>query len=377
MEPITLDRSTLERYAACPWQAYVLGLLDTLAALARGERIFAWERKRLDEADPKLIEELRKYAQCGMSSLICDSGVEVHRIIDQAFSESKGDLEKIPEWIEENLPRSRPDIQPQVIIAARHVCDVLADLHISVIGTEIQMEYVLFPETSSRAAVIITQAMDLIGEGREKALHIHDWKSGHKRRTNAEAFESFQAQCAALIVWKQKAYAEVQKIYWWYQETRFGTKAFAKFERGEFHPRLPHLTQEIAFECRMEEAAKLFLADVRECWPMDAKCCWCDAIRWCTLAHVDAQEIAFDERAFIDKLIVDEESVRRRKKAATEWLKSKGPIVGTVAVFQQKKPQARFTGEVAEKQEKRDYTKTVALSEPVSTGDAAIDAFFK
>lgn len=377
MDPITLDRSTLERYATCPYQGYVLGMLDTLAAVEAGERVFDWEQYRLDKADHELIAKLKPFAGRGRSSLVCDSGVEVHRIIETAFKETQGNLEQIPERVEELLSHAKPNIQPEVIKAGRYVCDVLADLHVKVIGVEVQMDYVLFPATEERAAVIITQALDLIAEGREKAIHILDWKTGRKRRTSSETADSFQAQSGALMVWKQKEYAAVNKIHWWYHETRFGTRAYAKFERDEFHPRLPHLTQELAFEIRMEEAAKLFLADVRRCEPMPDTCCFCDAVRWCPEAHIDAAEIAADPAAFIDSLIVTEALVQRRKKAATAWLKAHGPIVGTKAVFQQKKPQARFTGEVTEKETGKDYTKTVRPDAPASTGDAELDGFFK
>jgi hypothetical protein len=375
MNPITLDRSTLERYANCPFAGYVLGLLEALIAQAKGEKLFDWEVKRLAEADPKLIESLTPYVLCGMRNLICETGTEIHKIIDEAFETCKGDLEQIPSWIEDELPKCRPDLQPEVIVAGRHICDILADLHIKVLGTEVQMDFELFPETASRPAVIVTQAFDLIGQGIE-SLHILDWKTGHKRRTNSEAYDSFQGQCGALLCWKQKEYADVRKIYWWYHETRFGTRAFARFERDEYHPRLPHLTQEVAFEHRLEEAAKLLIADCRECWPLDTKCCWCDAIRWCPLAHADAKDIATDPKFFVDKLIVDSESVTKRRKAALEWLKAKGPIVGTKAVFKQKTPQSRFTGELEEIQTGKDYSKTVRVETPASTGDSTIDSFF-
>jgi hypothetical protein len=377
MNPITLDRSTLERYANCPFAGYVLGLLEALIAQAKGEKLFDWEVKRLAEADPKLIESLMPYVLCGMRNLICESGVEIHKIIDLAFETCKGDLEQIPSWIEDELPKCRPDLQPEVIVAGRHVCDKLADLHVKVLGTEVQMDYVLFPETSSRQAIVVTQSLDLVCQGLNNSLHIIDWKTGWKHRTNSEAFDSFQAIMAALLCWKQRAYQSIEKIYFRYIETRTGEEAWAIFERSEVvSPLMPHLTYEIAFEKRIEETAKLMMSDCRVCYPMDKKCLQCDITRWCPHVHVSAKDISDDPKAFIDKLIVDEASVKKRKNAAVEWVKAKGPIVGTKAVFARKTPQNRFTCELEEIQTGRDYSKTIRPETPASTGDSTIDSFF-
>ena len=43
-----------------------------------------------------------------------DGGTVTHELIEKAFKECEGDLERIPDWFVENLPNVRPDIQPQV-----------------------------------------------------------------------------------------------------------------------------------------------------------------------------------------------------------------------------------------------------------------------
>ena len=376
MDNITIDRSRAEQYADCPYQGFVMLCLEVLKAIGDGKKVFQWEKEILDSASDELIDKLTPYVNTSNTSILCDTGTEIHAVIDEAFQACEGNLELIPDWILENLPKVRPDIQPEAIHAGRYVADVLADLHITVIGTELQIEYELFPKTASRPAVVITSALDLLGSGLNNSLHVHDWKTGFKRRSSSETVNSFQAQFGALLLWKQPEYKEVERIHWWYQETRFGSKSYAGYDRHNEHPRLPHLTQEVAFECRIEEAVKLILSNRQDAWPMPQKCCWCDAIRWCPHAHADAKDIADDPKAFVDRVVVMEALLKKHKKAASDWLKGKGPIVGTKYVYDRKAPTNKFTAEFTEKDLDRDYAKPKHIEIPASTGDADLDLHF-
>lgn len=376
MNTITIDRSRAEQYADCPHKGFLILILDVLKAQSENKQVFGWELAIFSSASPELIETLRPYALSGRSSVICEAGTEIHAVIDAAFTECEGDLGRIPEWIVENLPRVRPDLQPEAIHAGRYVADVLADLHIPVIGTEVQIEYELFPATASRSAVVVTCALDLLGAGLHNSLHVHDWKTGYKARSDSETKNSFQAQFGALVLWKQPQYKDVERIHWWYQETRHGSKSYAAFERHYEHPRLPHLTQEVAFECRIEEAVKLILDNRQDCWPMPEKCCWCDVVRFCQLAHAEAKDIAADPKGFVNRAIVMESLLRKYKKAMAEWVKAKGAIVGDKYVFDRKTPTGKFMTDFVERDLDRDYTKPKHIELPSSTGDESIDAFF-
>ena len=367
MKPIILDRTRLEQYANCPFQGYVMTLWDALKAKAEGREVFAWEQERLLNADPELIEMLSAVAQQSIMGKFADCGIEIHALLERAFKECEGDLEAIPEWFVENLPGIKPNIQPMAIRHARHAADMLADYHVAVIGTEVQVSMVLTEETDSTPAIIGTTAIDLLGSGKD-SLHVCDYKTGFKRRSNTETLDSFQAGFIAALLFSQPEYAEINTIHFWYYETMHGTKAYARFDRHAEHPRLPNLTTEMALKGRIREAVKLFEADCRECWPLPDTCAWCDVIRFCPYASIEAKEIADDPSGFVDSMVVMEQRLKAMKKAATAWIKAKGEIAGTKVVFAKKVPQERFTGGFQDKQKPKG---------PAETGVSELDSHFK
>ena len=42
MQPIVIDRTTLERYADCPMQGYLCCLLEAVRADIKGEELYGW-----------------------------------------------------------------------------------------------------------------------------------------------------------------------------------------------------------------------------------------------------------------------------------------------------------------------------------------------
>ncbi len=364
---ITLDRSTLENYAECPQRAYLKILFDALRAEATGKTVFDWEKERIAQADPMLISTLRKAALCGTTNALCDTGILIHEMIEKAFQECDGDTSIIPDWISDNFPKIRPDVQPEAIRAGRFVCDQIADLHVKVLAVEKQISVAV------DEALILTTRLDLLAQGLSNSLHVWDWKTGYKRRTASETHDSFQGQFTAALLWDQPCYANVDVIHYWYMETRFGTRPYARFERNAEHPRLPHLTQKVAFDARISQALTLFASNNQECWPHDEKCCQCDMVRFCAMAHIDAAEISDDPKAFIDKLAYDMASVARRKKAATAWVKAKGAIVGTKVIYDRKRPTDRFTCTLSDIGDGPKSRADVFAG----TGDEELDGFFK
>jgi len=276
------------------------------------------------------------------TSKCCDIGTEIHELIEQAFKACENDLEKIPQWFVDNLPKIRPDIQPMAIRHARHVGDMLANFHVNLLGVEQQLSIVLLPETPTRPAIIVTMRFDLLGSG-IKSLHIADFKTGYKRRTNSETADSFQAQFGAWLLWQQQEYKEIQKVHFWYYETLWGSKAYACYDRDEEHPRLPGLTGQQAIQGRVKESVELFVKNCQDAWPTEDKCSWCGMIGFCKLANMTAKELADNPTSFVDKMIVDEASLKKRKKTATEYVKAHGALKGTKEVWTKKIPTERFT----------------------------------
>lgn len=366
MKPIVLDRTRLEQYADCPCQGYLTMLWEALKAQATGLEVFPWEAERIKDADPKLVEAMKNVALQSTDSRLCECGTEIHDLLKRAFEKCKNDLDIIPQWFVDNLPKIKPNIQPMARRHARHAADMISEYHIDLIALEHQVSLVVYPETETTPAVIVTMRYDLLGSGKGN-LHVMDWKTGFKRRTNREAAESFQAEFGAWLLFQQELYKEINTLHWWYFESMWGTKAYARFDRLEEHPRLPGLTTEKAIQGRVLSTVDLFLKNCKDAWPLPDQCCWCDMIQFCPLANMDAKEIADDPKAFVDWLVVTTELLKRKKATATVWIKAKGSLIGTKVAFTRKTPQVKFTV---------GFEDLAKPKGPARTGDESIDSHF-
>ena len=367
MKPIVLDRTRLGQYAVCPRQAYLTMLWEAIKAKATGLEVFPWEAERIKDADPKLIDRMQIVGLQSTDSRLSECGTEIHNLLKKAFSECKNDLNLVPEWLVKNLPDTKPSIQPMAIRHARHAADMLTEYHVNIIAVEHQVSLVVHPETETTPAVIVTMRYDLLGSGKGN-LHVMDWKTGFKRLTNQEAAESFQAEFGAWLLFQQEPYKEINTLHWWYFETMFGTKAYARFDRLEEHPRLPGLTTEKAIQGRVMSAVDLFMKNCTDPWPLPYSCSWCEMIKFCPKANMEAKEIADDPKAFVDQMVVLTEQLKRQKAAATAWIKGKGPLAGTKVAYTKKVPQERFSAGFEDLQKPKG---------PAKTGDESIDGHFK
>jgi len=367
MKPIIIDRTRLGQYADCPRQAYLTMLWEALKAGATGLEVFPWEAERIKDTDPKLVEAMKSVILQSTDSRLCECGTEIHELLKKAFEECKNNLDIIPEWIVDNLPKIKPNISSMARRHARHAADMISEYHIDLIALEHQVSLVVYPETATTPAVIVTMKYDLLGSGKGN-LHVMDWKTGFKRRTNQEAAESFQAEFGAWLLFQQEPYKEINTLHWWYFETMWGTKAYARFDRLEEHPRLPGLTTEKAIQGRVLSAVDLFLKNCKDAWPLPYTCSWCEMIRFCPLGNMDAKEIANDPKAYVDRMVVVRAWLKRQTATATAWIKAKGPLVGTKVAFTQKIPQERFSA---------GFEDLAKPKGPAKTGDESIDSHFK
>jgi hypothetical protein len=364
--PIILDRTRLEQAATCPLQCYLSVIFDALKAKETGYEVHDWEQKILDSAPPELIERMTKVAKQSTMGRLAECGIEIHKLIDRALEECANDLQIVPGWFVDNLPTIKPNISAMAERHARHVADMMADYHVSIIGSEMQISMVIIDETETTPAIIGTTCIDLLGSGKGN-LHVADWKTGFKRRSNSETLDSFQARFICLLLFCQPEYAEVHTIHFWYYETMFGTKSYARFDRNEEHPRLPGLSTEVALKGQAKEAALVFQSGCKDAWPMPESCDWCDVIRFCPYASMDVKEIADNPKDYVDRLIVLQALCTRMKKAATGYCKGHGPIVGTKSTYAMKQPSNKFTCGI-ESNEK-------PLG-PVETGNSDLDSHF-
>ncbi len=347
-KPIILDRSRLQQYADCPLQGYLSILWDALKAIAGGYEVFPWEQKLLDAADPELIKAMQALIQQSTTGRLAECGTQIHGLIEKAFRECENDVQQVPQWFVDNLPKMQPNISKMAEKHARHVGDMVANYHVNLIGIEVQVSLILIEETETTPAVIGTTRIDLLGSGRGN-LHVVDWKTGFKQRSNSATLDSFQAGFIALLLFCQKEYAEIGTVHFWYYETMFGTKAYARFNRNDEHPRLPGLTTLGGLRGRAKEAALLFQSDCRDAWPLPDTCCWCDMIRFCPQASMEAKEIADDPAAFVDNLVVLKALCSTRKRALTAYIKGHGAVEGSKVVYTQKKPSGKFLADFEDK----------------------------
>jgi hypothetical protein len=367
LKPIVLDRSRLGQYATCPRQAYLTMLFEALKAGANGLEIFPWEDERIKGADPKLCLAMQDVIHQSTAGLLSECGTEIHDLLKKAFNECNNDTNLVPEWFVDNLPKIKPNIQPMAIRHARHAADLITEYHVNLIAVERQVSLVVIPETATTPAVIVTMRYDLLGSGKGN-LHVMDWKTGFKQLTNTEAAVSFQAEFGAWLLFQQVKYREINTLHWWYFETMWGTKAYARFDRLEEHPRLPGLTTEKAIQGRVMSAVDLFLKNCKDPWPLPYTCAWCDMIQFCPFADMDAKDIADDPKAYVDRLVVVTEWLKKKKAAATAWVKAKGPIAGTKVEYSKKEPAQRFTA---------GFVDIAKPKGPAMTGDDDIDSHFK
>jgi len=286
LEPITFDRSDLENTANCPFAA-----------------------KAIRDGKVQNISRLM------------DIGSEGHLLIKEGIEWGNGDYMVAADYILAEVTKARPDIQPEVIKALRFISNELKRIgnfnYGNLVGVEKQFSAELLPASQSRGAVIITARLDLVNAGRDKTvLHVHDWKTGYKHRSNSEAYASFQTCCIAWILFKELA--DVQEIHFWYDQTMTDTRAYCKLERDRDY---------YNFQGRLETAVMLRLRDSSEAWPDIEKCSWCPATAICPHVVADARDFNTDKVPFLQQMIALQARLTAMKKIANAYVKKHGNII--------------------------------------------------
>ncbi len=310
-EYVIADRSAVQKYAECPYRAWY--------------------------CRENVVND---------SSILAETGSEVHGLAEKVIKdgiENQMQPEEIAEDIVEFLPTVRPDIQPQVIRAARYLADSVAHLQFHrIMGVEMQIDDDGMSGMKDMSGRIykLTAALDLLIAGRG-SLIVFDWKSGFKKRTKQETFDDFQCQFDVLVLWQ--LYPDIDVIHWFFDETFWGTKSYSKFERNAEYPSLPHLTQELQFKGRVFSALKLWAEDCREAWPEDRKCSWCPLVMDCPHVKAGVKRICGNPKKFIDRMTALSAALDRYKDIAKYWYRAYGPIKGTNMEFDWRPAKTKFT----------------------------------
>ena len=244
-------------------------------------------------------------------------GSEDHRIIKEAWEYCEGDSQAAVDYLLQEIPKARPDLQPQVITSLRHFARRMKKFDPwRIVAVEKQYSTIFFPATQTAGPVIITMAVDLLIAGRdETSLHVHDYKTGWKRYTNTIAYEAYQTCHYAYVLLKEMP--DVQEIHFWYDQTRHDTKpGYAKFTRDNMED----------MAGRIGSAIQYVGSDVA--WPEPDKCAWCPVTAECPHVVAEDREFNSDRPAYLDQLIALNARTKAMSATMNAYVKQHGRIEG-------------------------------------------------
>lgn len=299
---VIVDRSDLERFAACPFSG----------------------RASLDG----LVQ---------IGNAMTNSGQEVHEAFSGAIKEyvESDRLDMSPkEFVDDVLGRlrhSRPDVQPDVLDAAERAVWKLSELVMTMNprnvlkfdGGEGKLSGQLaidLPECGIR----YTSEVDFLHSGpSRKVLHVVDWKSGWKMHDAASNEKSFQFQTHAALVFGN--YPEIDAV----EITTFNTRRSTMSRPIEFD-RKRDLRNIMA---RIHTAGTAFmlnrtipLADVPT-WAAVEKCRICDARKLCPKRPPNT--VADDPGEFLKAYIAAAAKAEALKEELTEYVDAQGEDIVT------------------------------------------------
>lgn len=282
------DRSSTERCAICPFMDW---------AIESG--------KIQDISEPATV------------------GQEAHRIVAEVLEVYKIDGEgmDLAQYLREELPKARPDIQPQVIQACIWLCYRFKYPRFNpwnIVGVEKQYSTVFWEATDAEGPTIITQCFDLVVAGRnEESLIVQDWKSGRLRYSKDDAYNAYQTQHGCFLLFKEMP--SVQEIHWTYDQTRFETgRTYVKLTREwDYHN----------FQGRIAEALRLKQSGSKEAWPLPEKCDWCRVITICPHALKDSVDFQKDKVGHLQRHRVLKALVSKMGSTMTTYCKKTGETI--------------------------------------------------
>lgn len=301
---IILDRSTVERTAACPHQG----------ALVDG-----------------------KFVSSGNE--LTDVGTEVHAILSRAVSTriDGAAFGTVRDEMEAAARAARTDVQPQVIDALnvyrwaslicyspdgpeRHPDDILR-YDGGAVARSGQLAAELIPATDGRGPVWITGELDLLtATASTEQVDLDDWKSGFRHWTAAGVLNSFQFRWYALLVWLN--YPGVMRVRVRVVETRSGaTTAPVVFTR-EKHQHA--ITAQVRAAVENHLLYRGLPPEQVPAWPAPDKCAVCDAALRCRVAHEPAVEVARDPEAAVRQLVVLEAASARLRASLSIAVREAG-----------------------------------------------------
>ena len=298
---VDLDRSTIEAYAACPFQGWAVetGAVDTNSAAAQ-------------------------------------AGTEVHAVIGEALDWYATNGHPPRDYLEQERFKMRPDVSADALAGLRksiYGLDRLItarnpdDLLVYQGGTgerSGQLAVELLPATQTAGAIYATSEIDLLLAG-ASAVEVDeiDFKSGQTEWTAAKVRASFQFNLHAILIFAR--YPDCQAVNTSIYMTRFNRLTNpVSFTRAGSEPFTGRLLQ--ALEYRRIALAAVAEGGTAEAWPLPDKCGLCPAVLMCPAAFAPCGEIARDPVRYAKNTHVLELFVGARKNGLRDYIEAHGTI---------------------------------------------------
>ena len=305
-----VDRSTLESWQTCPFQA-------------------------------KAIQDGRAIN----GSVLASAGQAAHDCYSAAIHDWIGsagtlDASTIAEGIRTMALHSRPDVQPIVVQSTKYSAWKWSDWLTTIHPDSILRFDGGVDERSGQIAwdvegVTLTCELDFLTTGRSpEILELYDWKAGWKEWCATDIDASFQFN---LYPWLVLQNYDVREVH-----TRvFNSRA------GQFTGYVPFTREDAQkFRCRIIEAIEVKRthegSDDPPTWPDPDKCRICPAASFCPSAGAEAVSLDSDPGAYVAELYKLETRVKAMKKAAAAHADLHGTIHGPGGLrFGRDKPASR------------------------------------
>lgn len=270
----TFDRSTLERWAQCPQQAWLM----------------AKHRTSVGE--------------------IAEAGTQVHEAISRCIDNYIAAQGMIgPQDIVNNLERelwaARPDVQPETLAAMRRSVwsfgRFLSDNHFKNIlrfdGGLGEQSGQLTHEFEGLGCRVTAELDLLLSSPAKEEVDIWDYKSGWKQWRAADVKKSFQFQMQAWLVLENYPDVELCRVTIWnLRENRQSYSVeFLRKDRMEYDTRVRY-----AAEIAMRDAASPLRPDG---WPTTEKCSLCSVAALCDVGDQVLTDVTTNPEAWVDRLV--------------------------------------------------------------------------
>lgn len=304
-EPEILDRSTLERWANCPQQAYHVA------------------KRKIDD--------------CSYPTVI---GTECHSLIANAIatvvdSDSIVRPYEFAEGLMAVCTSSRPDVQARVTDIIRRCAWKLGNIVCERASSDImkfdggkgnlsgQLGWDIAPQRR------VTGEVDLLlATPSREEVELWDWKSGWKHWTATEVRDSFQFQTYAWLIFKN--YPEVQsvsvRVLMLADNEATATYTFMRDHVRQIEQRLLLAVDLFDLYAGVDDGSNV------PAWPLPDKCCLCPVTKHCRFVHHRIDDVEKNTPDAIRKLSVLRSETDRIESALT--------------LIVRKDPNAKLAGEV-------------------------------